>query len=82
MDVEDEEEVEEEDGDLGVDELIGGEGGGDLLKDFKGVLRTKFATCKGIPSFVPKRELVYIENVSSDCLEEEASGQSKMEGNG
>ena len=52
MDVEDEEEVEEEDGDLEVDELVGGEGGGDLLKDFKGVLRTNFGTCKGIPSFV------------------------------
>ena len=82
MDVEDEEEVEEEDGDLGVDELVGGEGGGDLLKDLKGVLRTSFGTCKGIPSFVSKRGLVYIQKVSSYCLEEEASGQSKMEGNG
>lgn len=44
VDVEDEEEVEEEDGDLGVDKLAGGEGGQDLLKDFKGVLRTSFGT--------------------------------------
>ena len=46
MDVEDEEEVEEEDGDLEVDELVGGKGRRDLLKDFKGVLRTNFGTCK------------------------------------
>ena len=80
MDVEDEEEVEKEDGDLGVDKLVGGEGGGDLLKHFKGVLRTSFGTCKGIPYFVSNIGLEYIEKVSSDCLEEEASGQSKMEG--
>ena len=71
MAVEDKEEVEEEDGDLG-DELVRGEGGGDLLKKFKGVLRTNFGTCKGITSFVSKRGLVYIEEVSSGCLEEEA----------
>ena len=53
MDVEDEKEIEEEDGDSGVDGLVGVEGG-DLLKDFKGVLRTNFGTCKGIPSFVSK----------------------------
>lgn len=76
MDVEDEEEV---DGDSGFDVLVGGEGG-DLLKDFKGVLRTKFGTCKGIPSFVSKRGLEYIEKISSDCLEEATSGRSKMEG--
>jgi len=75
VDVEDEEEVEEEDGDSGVDELVGGEGGGDILKDFKGVLRTNFGTCKGIPSFVSKRGLEYIEKVSLGCPEEEASGQ-------
>ena len=34
MDVEDEEELEEEDGNLEVDELVGGKGG-DLLKEFK-----------------------------------------------
>jgi len=44
VDVADEEEIEEEDDDLGVGELVGGEGGGDLLKDFKGVLGTKFGT--------------------------------------
>ena len=71
MDVEDEEEVEEEGGYLGVDELVGGKGG-DFLKDFKGVLRTNFGTCKGIPSFLSKRGLEYIEKVSSDCLEEES----------
>ena len=80
MDVEDEEEVEEEDGDSGVDELVGGEGGGNLLKDFKGVLRINFGTCKGTPSFVSKRGLEYIEKVSSGCSEKEASGRSKMEG--
>ena len=80
MDVEDEEEVEAEDGNLGVDKLVEGEGGEDLLKDFKGVLRTNFGTCKGIPYFVSKRGLEYIEKVSSDCLEKEASGWSKMEG--
>ena len=74
MDVEDEEEVEEGDGGSGVDELVGGEGGGDTLKDFKGVLRTSFGTCKGIPYFVSKRGLVYIEKISSNCLEEEAFG--------
>ena len=77
MGVEDEEEVEEEDGDSGVDGLVGGERGDEgeyLLKEFKGVLRTKFGTCKGIPSFVSKRGLEYIEKVSSDCFEEEASG--------
>ena len=79
MDVEDEEEVEEEDGDLGVDKLVGGEGGGDLLKDFKGVLRTNFGTCKRIPSFVSKRGLEYIEVVSSSCSEEKALGWSKQE---
>jgi len=73
VDVEDEEEVEEEGGDSGVDALVGGEGG-DLLKDFKGVLRTTFGTCKGIPSFVSKRGLEYIEKVSLGCSEEEASG--------
>ena len=75
MDVED-----EEDGDSGVGELVGGEGGENLLKDFKRVLRTNFGTCKGISYFVSKRGLEYIEKVSSDCLEEEASGRSKMEG--
>lgn len=81
MAVEDKEEVEEEYGGLGIDELVGGEGGGDLKK-FKGVLRTNFGTCKGIISFVSKRGLVYIEKVSSGCLEEEAPSWSKMEGNG
>jgi len=61
VDVEDEEEVEEEDGDLGIDELVGGEGGGDLLKDFKGVLRTSFGTCKGITTFVSNRGMEYIK---------------------
>lgn len=46
MDVEDEEEVEEEDGDGGFDELVGGKGGEDLLKDFKGVLRTNLGPVK------------------------------------
>ena len=67
MDVEDEEEIEEEDDGLGVGELVVGEGGGDLLKDFKGVLRTNFGTCKGIPSFVSNKGLEYIEKVSSSC---------------
>lgn len=81
MDVENVEQVEGEDGVLGVDKLVGGEGGGDLLKDFKRVLRNSFGTCKGIPSSVSKRGLVYVEKVSSDCLKEEASSRSKMEGN-
>ena len=80
MHVDDEEEVEEEYGDSWVDKLVGGEGGVDLMKDFKGVLRTNFGTYKGIPSFLSKRGLEYIEKVSSGCLEEEALGWSKMEG--
>lgn len=63
MDVEDEEEEEEEDGDSGVDELVGGEGG-DILKDYKGVLRTNFGTCKGIPSFFFKERIgIYREDL-------------------
>ena len=67
MDVEDEEEVEEEDGDSEIDERVGGKGG-NLLKDFKGVLITNFGTCKGIPYFYSKRGLEYIEKVSSGFL--------------
>lgn len=74
MDVEDEEEIEEEDGVLRVGELVRGEGGGDTLKDVTGVLRTSFGTYKEIPYFYEKRGLVYTEKVSSGCSEEEASG--------
>lgn len=74
MDVEDEEEIQEGDCALGVGELVGSEGGGDLLKNFLGVLRTSFGTSKGIPSFDSRRGLVYTEKVSSGCSEEEALG--------
>jgi len=69
-DDEDEEEIEE--GDWGDVWLYGGEEGGDLLDEFKGVLRTKFGKCEWIPSFVSKSGFEYIEKVSSGCSEVEA----------
>lgn len=56
-DEEEEDEKEEEEGDWGGVWLRGGEEGGDLLNDFKGVLRTNFGTCEGIPSLVQRVDL-------------------------
>ena len=56
--------------------LCGGEEVGDLLNDFKGVLRTNLGTYEWISSFVSKSRFESTDMVSSGCLEVEASGHS------
>ena len=78
---EEEDEKEVEEGDWGGVWLCGGEEGGDLLNNFKGVLRTNFWTCEWIHSFVSKSGFEYTARVSLGCSEVEALGCSEVEAN-
>lgn len=73
MDEEEEDEEEVEECDWGDVCLCGGEEGGDILNNFKGVLRTNLGTCEWITSFDSKSGFEYIELASL--------GSSEVEGN-